>query len=171
MSLAIRFSSTAIKRRSLYHPQRHRAAFSSENGKESSLGVRKDGDILDELGALRDHSQEYSVRASAKTELLFIPRAAFRGILEKNKAATHFITNYAAIRMAGGIVNRLFDLKGKVAHSELEQYVSSVGVKRLSAGKTILEQDSQDDRRLYIIHQGKVKLYVQKTISSTLLPP
>lgn len=132
--------------------------FSSSQGKERSLGIRKEGDIFDELGAIREHNQEYSVRASAKCDIVRIPRSAFKNILENNKAAAHFITNYAAIRMAGGIVNRLFDLKGKVAHKELEQYVNSVGVKRVSAGKTILEQDSQEDRRLYIIHQGKVKL-------------
>lgn len=132
--------------------------FTAEHGKERSLGVRKDDDILDELGALRDHNQEYSVRASVKTELLFIPRPAFQKILQNNQQAANFITNYAAIRMAGGIVNRLFDLKGKISQKELEQYVSSVGVKRVSAGKIVLEQDSVDDRRLYIIHQGKVKL-------------
>lgn len=132
--------------------------FASEEGKERSLGVRKEGDVLDELGALREYKYDYSARASAKTELLFIPREVMAPVLSQNKAASQFISNYAAIRAAGGIVNRLFDLKGKVEQGELEQYVSSVGIKRITAGNTILQQDSADDRRLYIVRQGKVRI-------------
>lgn len=132
--------------------------FSSEDGKDRSLGVRKDGEILNELAALREHTLDFSVRASAKTELIYIPTTAFASILDDNPSASQFVTNFTAIRMAGGVVNRLFDLKGKVAQEELERYVSTIGVKRVQAGKAILQQDTVEDRRLYIIRQGEVSL-------------
>ncbi len=49
--------------------------FAEEDGKEVSLGVRKAGDVLAEMVMLRDYRHEVSARASAKTELLFIPRS------------------------------------------------------------------------------------------------
>jgi ATP-binding cassette, subfamily B, bacterial HlyB/CyaB len=33
--------------------------------------------VIGEIAALRDYRHEYSVRASAKTELLYLPRTAF----------------------------------------------------------------------------------------------
>lgn len=132
--------------------------FTEDNGKEISMGVRKTGDVIAEIGALREHKHESSVRAASKTELLHISREAIATLLEKNSDAANFVSSYVAIRTAGGVVNRLFDLKGKVDQSELEEYVRSVGVKRLAAGKTILQQGASDDRRLYIIRQGTVKI-------------
>ncbi len=49
--------------------------FAEEDGKEVSLGVRKAGDVLAEMVMLRDYRHESSARASAKAELLFIPRS------------------------------------------------------------------------------------------------
>ena len=132
--------------------------FSTIDGRETSLGVRKTGALLDELGALREHSREYSVRASTKTELLFLPREALAEVLAGQREANRFISNYIAIRTAGGAVNQLFDLKNKVEPAELEQQVRAIGVKRVAAGDRILEQDSEDDRRLYIVQRGRVKL-------------
>src|SRR4051794_2870440 len=48
--------------------------FTEENGKEISMGVKKTGEVFAELAMLREHWHESSVRASVKTELLFIPR-------------------------------------------------------------------------------------------------
>ena len=42
------------------------------------MGVRKAGDVLAEIVMLRDYRHEVSARASAKTELLFIPRSVRR---------------------------------------------------------------------------------------------
>ena len=53
---------------------------------------------------------------------------------------------------------RLFDLRGKVNKGELEEFVRSVGVKRVRAGKDILKQDSRDDRRLYVVRHGEVRI-------------
>jgi len=132
--------------------------FSEKDGKEVSMGVRKAGDVFAELAALREHRHEYSVRASAKTELLILPGDAITQLLAQNDDATSFVSSYVAIRTAGGAINRLFDLKGKVAQAELEQLVRSVGVKKLGAERVILEQGSSKDQRLYFVRQGKVKI-------------
>ena len=132
--------------------------FSDDNGKEISVGVRKAGDVLAEIGALREHKHDSSVRASARTELLFLSREAIAPFLVRNKDASTFLASYTAIRMAGGVVSRLFDLRGKVEHNELSQLVRSIGVKRVEAGTTILSQGSSDDRRLYVVRQGTVKI-------------
>jgi subfamily B ATP-binding cassette protein HlyB/CyaB len=132
--------------------------FTEERGKEVSMGTRKERDVFAEIAMLRDYRHESSVRASAKTELLFIPRNVIAPILAQNAAAQAFVTSYVAISSAGGFVARLFDLRGKVSKSELEEYVRSVGVKRISAGKEILKQDSREDRRLYVVRHGEVRI-------------
>jgi ATP-binding cassette, subfamily B, bacterial HlyB/CyaB len=132
--------------------------FTDEHGKEISLGVRKQGEIFGEIAMLRAYVHESSVRASAKTELLFIPHAAIEPVIVANQAAHAFVASYVAINSAGGFVAQLFDLRGKLNKAELEEYVRSVGVKRVSAGKEILKQDARDDRRLYVVRQGAVKI-------------
>ncbi len=132
--------------------------FSDENGKEISMGVRKQRDVFAEIAMLRDYAHESSVRASAKTELVFIPREAIAPIIARNPSALAFIASFVAINAAGGFVTKLFDLRGKVERTEMETFVRSVGVKRLSAGKEILKQDSREDRRLYVVRHGEVRI-------------
>lgn len=132
--------------------------FSEENGKEISMGVRKSGEVFAEIAMLRSYRHELSVRAALKTELWFIPRTAIEPVIGRNPAALDFINNYVAISSAGGLVARLFDLRGKVNKTELEDFVRGVGVKRVSAGKEILKQDARDDRRLYVVRQGQVRV-------------
>jgi ATP-binding cassette subfamily B protein len=132
--------------------------FSEEHGKEISMGVRKARDVFAEIAMLRDHRHESSVRASAKSELLFIPRAVIAATVARNPAAQVFIASFVAIATAGGFVTRLFDLRGKVAKGELEELVRSVGVKRVSAGNEILKQASTEDRRLYVVRHGEVRI-------------
>jgi ATP-binding cassette subfamily B protein len=132
--------------------------FSEEHGKEVSMGVRKSGEVFAEIAMLRSYRHELSVRAALKTELWFIPRTAIEPVIGRNPAALDFINNYVAISSAGGLVARLFDLRGKVNKTELEDFVRSVGVKRVSAGKEILKQDARDDRRLYVVRQGQVRV-------------
>jgi len=132
--------------------------FTEEHGKEISMGVRKPGEVFADLAMLRDYRHESSVRASLKTELLFIPRDAIEAIIAGNPAALAFVTSYVAISSAGGFVAPLFDLRGKVSKGELEELVRSVGVKRVGAGKVILQQDSRDDRRLYVVRHGEVSV-------------
>jgi ATP-binding cassette subfamily B protein len=132
--------------------------FTEENGKEISMGVRKTGEVFAELAMLRDHWHESSVRASVKTELLFIPREFIAPIITRNRAALDFVTSYVAISSAGGFVTRLFDLRGKVNKNEIEEFIRSVGVKRVPAGKEILKQDSREDRRLYVVRHGEVRI-------------
>jgi subfamily B ATP-binding cassette protein HlyB/CyaB len=95
--------------------------FTEERGKEVSMGMRKEREVFAEIAMLRDYRHESSVRASAKTELLFIPRKVIAPILAENAAAQAFVTSYVAISSAGGFVARLFDLRGKVSKSELEE--------------------------------------------------
>lgn len=132
--------------------------FTVEAGKEISMGVKKQGDFFAELAMLREYRHESSVRASGKTELLVIPREAIAPVIAGNLPARDFITSYVAISSAGGFVTRLFDLRGKVGKEELEELVRSVGVKRIAAGREILKQDSREDRRLYVIRSGEVRL-------------
>lgn len=132
--------------------------FADEHGKEVSLGVRKTGEVVAEMAMLREYRHEFSARASAKTELLLVPRKAIEPIIAQNPAALAFITSYVAIGSAGGVVARLFDLRGKVDKKELEELVRSVGVKRVAAGKEILKQDGREDRRLYVVRHGEVRV-------------
>jgi len=132
--------------------------FTVEQGKEISMGVRKAGDVFGEIAVLRDYPHESSVRASSKTELLFFPRERFAAVLAGNTDAQSFITSYVAISSLGGFVSRLFKLRGKVNKNEIEEYIRSVGVKRVRAGKVIIEQGNTDDRRLYVLRQGRVHL-------------
>lgn len=132
--------------------------FNEEHGKEISMGVRKAGEVFADIALLRDYRHESSVRASGKTELITIPRSVSEPVVGGNPAALAFITSYVAISSAGGFVARLFDLRGKLDKSELEDAVRSVGVKRVAAGKPILQQDGRDDRRLYVVRQGTVRI-------------
>jgi subfamily B ATP-binding cassette protein HlyB/CyaB len=132
--------------------------FTEEQGKETSMGVRKAGAAFAEVAMLRAHRHESSVRASVKSELWFIPRSAIEPVLMHNKAAREFVASYAVISSAGGFVARLFDLLGKVSKAELEEFVRGVGIKRVAAGKEILRQDGRDDRRLYVVKQGEVRI-------------
>jgi ATP-binding cassette subfamily B protein len=132
--------------------------FTEEHGKEISMGVRKTGEVFADIAMLRAYVHESSVRSSGKTELLFIPRAAVEPVITGNQAALAFVASYVAINSAGGFVAQLFDLRGKLNKAELEEYVRSVGVKRVAAGKEILKQDGRDDRRLYVVRQGEVRI-------------
>jgi ATP-binding cassette subfamily B protein len=132
--------------------------FSEEHGKEISLGVRKAGEVFAEIAMLRSYRHEMSVRAALKTELWFIPRSAIEAVIGQNQAALGFVSNYVALSSAGGLVAKLFDLRGKVSKGELEEFVRSVGVKRVSAGKEILKQNGREDRRLYVVRQGQVSV-------------
>ncbi|MGE8369319.1 ABC transporter transmembrane domain-containing protein [Cupriavidus basilensis] len=132
--------------------------FNEENGKEVSLGVRKTREVFADIAMLREYRHESSVRSSGKTELLFIPRSVTEPMIAQNPAAMAFVASYVAISSAGGFVARLFDLRGKLDKSELEEAVRSVGVKRVSEGKEILKQDAREDRRLYVVRQGEVRI-------------
>jgi subfamily B ATP-binding cassette protein HlyB/CyaB len=135
--------------------------FTEDRGKEISMGMRREREVLSEVAALREHRHESSVRASAKTELLYVPREAMRLILERNKDAAGFVASFVAISSAGGFVTKLFDLRRKVARQELEDIIRSVGIKRVKTGQIILNQGDSNDRRLYVVRQGEVRI-VQK---------
>ncbi|HEY4039140.1 MAG TPA: cysteine peptidase family C39 domain-containing protein, partial [Burkholderiaceae bacterium] len=132
--------------------------FAADGAKETSLGVRQAGEVLGEVVMLREYRHEWSARASGKTELLFIPRSVIAPIVGGNPAARAFIASRVAISEAGGLIGHLFDLKSKVDKSELEELIRSVGVKQVGAGKEILKQDSREDRRLYVVRHGEVRV-------------
>jgi ATP-binding cassette subfamily B protein len=132
--------------------------FAADGDKEISLGVRKAGEVFGEMVMLREYRHEWSARASGKTELLFIPRDIIGPIIEGNPAARALVTGRVAISSAGGLIGHLFDLKSKVDKSELEELTRSVGVKRVVAGKEILKQGAREDRRLYVVRHGEVRV-------------
>jgi ATP-binding cassette, subfamily B, bacterial HlyB/CyaB len=132
--------------------------FAADGAKETSLGVRKAGEVFGEMVVLREYQHEWSARASSKTELLFIPRSVITPILAANPTARAFVASRVAVSSAGGLISHLFDLRSKVDKSELEELTRSVGVKRVSAGQEILKQGSREDRRLYVVRHGEVRV-------------
>ena len=132
--------------------------FSTDGDKETSLGVRKAGEVFGEMVVLREYQHEWSARASSKTELLFIPRGVISPILAANPTARAFVASRVAVSSAGGLISHLFDLRSKVDKSELEELTRSVGVKRVSAGQEILKQGAGEDRRLYVVRHGEVSV-------------
>ncbi|MCH8506031.1 MAG: cyclic nucleotide-binding domain-containing protein, partial [Ectothiorhodospiraceae bacterium] len=132
--------------------------FSEDRGKEISMGIRKEGEVFAEVGALRPFHHDSSVRASSRTELIFIPRTAFEPVLRSNPGAETYMAHYAAIQAAGGFVTRLFDLRRKVDQAELEELIRSIGIKRVKSGQVIVEQGTRDDQRLYVLRAGAVRL-------------
>ena len=132
--------------------------FSTDGDKETSLGVRKAGEVFGEMVVLRDYQHEWSARASSKTELLFIPRSVITPILAANPTARAFVASRVAVSSAGGFISHLFDLRSKVDKGELEELTRSVGVKRVSAGQEILKQGAGEDRRLYVVRHGEVSV-------------
>jgi subfamily B ATP-binding cassette protein HlyB/CyaB len=132
--------------------------FAADGKKEVSVGVRKAGEVFGELVMLREYRHEWSARASAKTELLFIARSVIGPIVAGNPTARAFVAGRVVMSSAGGMICQLFDLKNKVDNSELEELARSVGVKRVGAGKEILKQGSREDRRLYVVRQGEVRV-------------
>ncbi len=132
--------------------------FATDGDKETSLGVRKAGEVFGEMVMLRAYQHEWSARASSKSELLFIPRNVITPILAANPAARAFVAGRVAISSAGGLISHLFDLRSKVDKSELEELTRSVGVKRVTVGQEILKQGSGEDRRLYVVRHGEVSV-------------
>ncbi|MBV8209930.1 MAG: cyclic nucleotide-binding domain-containing protein, partial [Burkholderiaceae bacterium] len=134
--------------------------FAADKQKETSLGVRGAGEVLDEMVMLREYRHEWSARASGsgRTELLFIPRSVIAPIVAGNPAAHAFVASRIAISSAGGLISHLFDLKHKVDKNERDELIRSVGVKQVGAGNEILKQGSREDRRLYVVRHGEVRL-------------
>ncbi|MFK7912639.1 MAG: cysteine peptidase family C39 domain-containing protein, partial [Pseudomonadales bacterium] len=132
--------------------------FERAGEQERSVGFRSQGDVICELAALREYRHEFSLRASSATELIFVPRAAFKPLLASNPQAEEYMASYAAIRATGGVVEQLFDLGGKIAPADLRELVATVGIKVVAQGELIVEQDSNEDRRLYVVRSGVVKL-------------
>lgn len=136
--------------------------FVQENGKDVSMGLRKSGDSFAEVNALRNAPLEYTARATAECEILKIPRAALSNLWGKNPRIEEYMTRYAAVKAAGGLVARLFDLKGEIARKEFESMIETIGIKRVDSGQVVLRQDTFEDRRLYVIRQGKVRVVRQE---------
>ncbi|QQS53758.1 MAG: peptidase domain-containing ABC transporter [Candidatus Competibacteraceae bacterium] len=129
----------------------------TEGGKDVSIGIRRAGELLAETAALRDYRFEFTARASGKTELVFVPRDAMASMLARYPVVGGLLARQASINAAGGFISQLFQLRGKVDKDELVQLVDSIGIKKVAAGDVILEQDSLEDRRLYVVRRGTVR--------------
>ncbi len=136
--------------------------FVTQKGKDKSIGVRNPGDTFGEIALLKSLPADFSVRASSKSEILFIPAENITPLLHKNESARGFITRYAVIKISGGFVTQLFNLRGKVSREKLEEMIQSIGVKKVEAGQRIFEQGAADDRRLYIIREGQINIVIQE---------
>ena len=129
----------------------------TESGKDISIGIRRAGELLAETAALRNYRFEFTARASGKTELVFVPRDAIAVVLARHPVVGGLLARQASINAAGGFISQLFQLRGKVDKDELVQLVDSIGIKKVSAGDIILQQDSLEDRRLYVVRRGTVR--------------
>ena len=129
----------------------------TEGGKDISIGIRRAGELLAETAALRDYRFEFTARASGKTELVFVPRDVIASTLARHPVVGGLLARQASINAAGGFISQLFQLRGKVDKDELVQLVDSIGIKKVAAGDVILEQDSLEDRRLYVVRRGTVR--------------
>lgn len=129
----------------------------TEGGKDISIGIRRAGELLAETAALRDYRFEFTARASGKTELVFVPRDVIASTLARHPVVGGLLARQASINAAGGFISQLFQLRGKVDKDELVQLVDSIGIKKVVAGDVILEQDSLEDRRLYVVRRGTVR--------------
>lgn len=127
-------------------------------GKEVNLGVRRETDVFAEMAALKDCCHETSARAAAKTELALIPRTAIAEVLNRNVAAQRTLACFVSMRSAADYIACLFNLRDKVSDNEIRDLIKNVGVKRVRAERTVLEQDAANDRRLYVVRHGKVRI-------------
>lgn len=136
--------------------------FAHENGREISMGLRKAGDSFAEANFLRDSPIDCTARAAGKGELLLIPRAALIGLWQQNPKSKEYMIRYAAVKTAGGLVARLFDLKREFEKKDFESLIETIGIKRVDTGQIVLRQDTFDDRRLYVIRNGRVRVVRQE---------
>lgn len=132
--------------------------FTESEGKEKSFGIRGPGDTFNEISALKETLTEYSVRSSAKTEILFFSREVIMDLLNRNETARHFMTRYVALKVTGGFVTHFFNLRSKVSRTEIQSIIEELGVRRVQAGQEILSQDSAEDRSLYIVRHGEINI-------------
>jgi ATP-binding cassette subfamily B protein len=139
--------------------------FITEKGKDKSIGIRKAGETFGEIAILQQRPADFSVRASAKSEVLFIPSDAIEALSDKNKTARGFINRYVALKVSGGFVTQLFNLRQKATREEIEELIQSIGIKRVKSGQHILEQEAADDRRLYIIREGQINIVLKEASS------
>lgn len=132
--------------------------FTEEGGKEASVGIRKAGDVIGEIAALREHRYATSLRASRKSELLAVPADVFAALLAANRGAHEYLSGFIARRSAADFLVSQFDLRGKIEDDEMQELIRQTGLKRIAAGQTILEQGEREDRRLYVVRQGRVEV-------------
>lgn len=136
--------------------------FANKGEKEKSVEICSAGDTFGEIGVLKDRAMEYAVRASDKTEIILFQREKIMKLLLENKSARDFMVRYIAFRISGGFVSHLLDLRNRVERHELKEIVCQIGVRRVSAGERILTQDSSDNRDLYLIRSGHIRLVRQE---------
>ncbi len=138
--------------------------FAEERGKEKSIGILEPGDTFGEISAVKEQQIDSSVRSLGKpaTEILLFPRESVLRLLDKNETAKRFIAQYIALRAMGGFMTQMFDLRKKIDRAELQNIIQSIGIKSIGAGQKILTQDSAEDRRLYIVREGQIKIAGEK---------
>ncbi|GEM_PF-2771980 len=129
---------------------------------ETTIGLCKPSDSFAEINALRNTPFDFTVRASSDCEILIISRAILLSLWERSPKTEKFMTRYTAIKTTGGLIARLFDLKGATDAHDIEKLIEDIGIKRVESGQTILQQDTCDDRRLYVIRQGSVRITRQE---------
>ncbi len=127
--------------------------------KERSLGICREGDSFAEKAIISSAPVDFSVRASGKTEILCFPISVIRTLLEANKNAKKFITQYAALKFSGGLLAHFLNIKeNSLDREEYDSVIRSIGAKRVKPGSKILEQDNGADCRLYILRSGTVSV-------------
>ena len=126
--------------------------------KKKHWNCQKPGNFFLEKYLFQKSRSEETGKSSADSEVLLIPIEAVTRVMAANPKGETFVKQFVALKLTGGLVSELFDLRNKANREDIEAIVKSVGVKHFKSGKIILEQESSKDRRLYVLRQGKVRL-------------
>ncbi len=146
--------------------------FAMVDGVEESVALREPGDLVGELSALREVPVEQTIRAASKSELLFIPRDKLHAVAKNCMMGERLLTQYIVISSAGNVLNRILNLPKDVSRDDIARIINSIGVKKIDAGETVFAQGSTEDRRLYIVRSGQMRLertYKDNTYAVALL--
>lgn len=122
------------------------------SGREVSLGVLSPGDHFGEAALLSDAPRGATVRAADDLVLLRLQRSDFLSVIEHHPEVRDILEKYLA---EIGIQNFLkqFTVLGSVPANFLHELVQRLKVKKIEAGKVVVQQGEVSDD-FYIVKSG-----------------
>ncbi|QTA80596.1 Leukotoxin translocation ATP-binding protein [Desulfonema limicola] len=143
--------------------------FTQKGKKEISTGICGIGDTFEEISIFKEHESEYSVRSSGKSQVLCFPREIFKSILENNSQAQNFIRQYIAEKSCQSFIVPLFKLNSGFNPQEIKEIVKNTGIRRVSKGESIIIQGDTENRDLYIVRKGKIRIIFKNDAQQHIL--